>query len=161
MSTATAFDLKSALLSQLTQITDAYVSDLGFIPADKMTVSPMGKARTPVDFTAECAGFNFMVAKTLAGEAIQPRSDEERQAYYASLDTYDKAVVEFKKSVEALKTGLEGATEEHLFSETTTPWGMTVTVYRLLTMAMGHMMYHDGQINYIQSLYGDDQNHWG
>ena len=31
--------------------------------------------------------------------------------------------------------------------------------HKICPMAM--MMYHDGQINYIQSLYGDNANHWG
>jgi hypothetical protein len=32
--------------------------------------------------------------------------------------------------------------------------------FALAHLASIHMMYHDGQLNYIQSLHGDGEIHW-
>jgi hypothetical protein len=160
MATATAFDPKTALITQLNDVCKSYITDLSFVPKDKLGASPMGKARTALEFTAECAGFNKYVAKLVAGEIVEPRTEEQVIEYRASLDTFEKVSEELKSSVTALTTALSNATGDHLHTSTTTPWGMEATIYRLASMASSHMIYHDGQLNYIQSLYGDDQNHW-
>ncbi len=160
MSTATAFDPKTEVIKSLTDTTKMYLSDLAWIPEDKLGLAPMGKARPPLEFTAECAGFNKFVAAVAQGEEREVPSEEARQAYYASVDTLEKAKQELSSSVDALVAALEALDHEALFRATTTPWGMESTVYQLATMCSRHMAYHDGQLNYIQALYGDDGNHW-
>lgn len=160
MSTAAvSIDPKSILIDSIRRIGAMYVSDLSHVPEDKLGACPMGAARTPLDFTAECAGFNFFVASALNGEPFS-RTPEEREAFVKSIDSFDKAKQAIEASVETLADAVSHLGEDDLTREVTTPWGEATTAYRFANMAAMHMMYHDGQINYIQSLYGDDANHW-
>jgi hypothetical protein len=159
--TATSFDLKQLLVERVRRIGKSYLSDLSFIPEDKLGVSPMGKARSPIEFTAECAGFNLWVARTFRNEPDDAAKKETRAAYLASLVTAPLATRAFEESIEVLATAIAETPDEELFREITMPWGSAAPLHEAAAMATAHMMYHDGQINYIQSLYGDDDNHWG
>lgn len=160
MSTATAFDVKAAVIDRIKSTAEMYIKDLGFIPKDKLAVSPMGKARPALEFTAECAGFNFFVAALALGAPKGVPSDDERKAFYASIDTLEKATTTLQASVDQLTSALSGVSEEALFEPATAPWGEETTLYRLADITATHMAYHDGQLNYIQALYGDDSSHW-
>src|SRR5438105_4948338 len=103
--TATGIDLKKILIDNIQAVGSMYATDFGFLPKDKLGASPMGKARNPIEFTAECAGFNLFVAGLVRGQTIT-RTDEERAAYYASLDTGDKAIQALNESVLALTGAL-------------------------------------------------------
>ncbi len=40
------------------------------------------------------------------------------------------------------------------------PFGGPTTVFSMAEFAFLHMMYHDGQLNYLHTLHGDTQMHW-
>lgn len=159
MSTATQIDTRQLLIINLENTLDTYVKDFGYLPQDKLDACPMGKARTPLDFTVECAGFNLLVA-AMIGEAGAMPGSEERKAYLASLDSGEKAMTGLKESVAKITASLKAASDEDLLREVAMPWGSTSKVHEAVHMATVHMAYHLGHINYIQSLYGDDQMHW-
>lgn len=159
MSTTTiSIDPKTTLLDSVRRIGGMYANDLSFVPSDKVAGCPMGSARSPLDFTAEVAGFNYYVASTLKGNSA--KTPEEREAFQKSIDSLEKARQALDSSVETLADAISSLDEEGLTREVSTPWGDTVSAYRLANMCVMHMMYHDGQINYIQTLYGDCENHW-
>lgn len=159
--TATGFNLKQYLIDNVQMMTSTYVADLGFIPEDKQGAVPMGKARTAVEFTAECAGFNFFVAGLCAKGKASSMTPDERKAYMESIDTGAKAIEALNKSALVLTSAIAELSDDDLMQEVTMPWGSVVPLYKAISMSYGHMMYHCGQVNYIQSLFGDDANHWG
>lgn len=161
MLTTTAYDPKTAMIERLRMTGETYVADLSFIPADKLGLSPMGAARPPLEFTAECAGFNLFVAALADGETPARRTDEERAAFEASVNSFETAKQVLMGSVDKLISALERLDEEGIHRAVQTPWGQETTILGMSGMAATHMSYHDGQINYIQALYGDADNHWG
>ena len=56
-------------------------------------------------------------------------------------------------------SALEGTPEDEMFREIQTPGG-TTSPYDLALFCATHVNYHDGQLNYIQSLLGDTKFHW-
>jgi hypothetical protein len=40
------------------------------------------------------------------------------------------------------------------------PFGRPVQKFGPASLPINHMMYHDGQFNFLQTLYGDDKIHW-
>ena len=149
-------DIKESIINQIKYTSANYLKDLGFIPDDKLSASPMGSARPPLEFTAECAGFNFYAARAINGEEQEAPTQEVRDAYFAAIDTREKANEALSSSAEALITAVQGA---DMSSEVSVAWGEPMPVARLATMCSYHMMYHDGQLNYIQTLYGDSESH--
>jgi hypothetical protein len=160
MSTAT-LTLKDNLLEQLRDGGKMYVRDLGFIPADKVGECPMGCARTPLAFSAEVAGFNMMLAAMISDEAVPMPSAEERAAMENAVTSVEQASAMVTQSVEKLAQAVEALPDEALGERVTTPWGTESRRAELVNIAITHMAYHDGQINYIQTLYGDGESHWG
>jgi hypothetical protein len=158
--TATTPNLKEILTHQLQQVAKAYISDFGHIPEEKRNAVPMGKARTPHDFTVECVGLNRWVARTLRGETPDHSKKEERQAYLDSLTTSELATNALNESVAEITAALANLTDEDLAREITMPWGSPGKLCDAPLTAAFHMAYHMGQLNYIQCLYGDDQMHW-
>lgn len=160
METASKIDFKSFMIGTIEHVSATFVKDLRHLPDDKLNASPMGCARPPLELAAECAGYNNMIAGAIKGEPMEMPSPERIKAYYASIDTFDKAKEALETSSAALVSALNGASEEVLAGMATAPWGETMPLYVLVGIAASHMSYHDGQINYIQCLYGDGAMHW-
>jgi uncharacterized damage-inducible protein DinB len=159
--TATSFELKSFLTGIVQRSADRLSADLAHLSAEQLTASPMGAARNPLHFTAECIGFNRLVANAFVGKPSAMPSQEERDAFFASIDTLEKAQAGLKRSADTLGAAIDQADEAKLTAEGTAPWGEPMPLYMLVYMAADHMSYHDGQVNYIQTLYGDAEVHWG
>ena len=153
-------DIKNHICESLTHIKGVYLKDLGWIPEDKLDVSPMAAAKTPKAMTIECAGlFKMLVALIDSADAKRP-SPEERQAWYASFKTIDAVKEEFTKTADALIAKIEKLDPSALDREVTAPWGQPISLGGMLLLGISHTTYHDGQLNYIQTLYGDDKFHW-
>jgi hypothetical protein len=152
--TAVAFDFKEYLAGTIERIGDAYLSDLKFIPEDKIAASPMGVARSPLEFTNECAGFNTHVANVISGREGSGRK-------FSEIDNIEESRAALKTSCDELVAVVRAASMDDLTTiEKPLPWGENASLFRMANMCVAHMMYHDGQINYIQALYGDGANHW-
>jgi hypothetical protein len=157
--TAVAIDPKELLVRYLERTAESYLINFACIPQDKLGVSPMGVARTALEFTAECGGFNGIAADVVRGADVDMPSEDERQAFYASVDTAEKGASLIRSSVDELILAIEEADEAALNRRIVAPWGEPVTPYILAHIAASHMAYHDGQLAYIQSLYGDGEIH--
>jgi hypothetical protein len=157
--TAIKIDPKVDLRDTVRNLGALYVADLKHIPEDKLGQVPMGAARTALEFTAEVAGFNALVAKMLRGEEAS-QTMEEHYTPSATVANYAECKEAIEKTTAELAAAIDALDEDGLLKPLTTPWGAPTTAYGIAKMAASHMMYHDGQINYIQSLFGDDTNHW-
>ena len=60
----------------------------------------------------------------------------------------------------AFGEALTGASDEALNTVITPPWKMPAPLFSLANVAVSHIWYHDGQLNYIQMLLGDGAVHW-
>lgn len=155
--TVTRVDVKDATISALRTIEGMFVSDLKWIPADKLGASPMGSARSAADFAGEVAGFNTYVAAALLGKGNEVNMEGLPSTADLNCDQCSKCVSD---SVQKLVDAISSISEEQFMQTVHAPWGSEMPGFELVRMAIWHMWYHDGQINYIQTLYGDTENHW-
>lgn len=161
MSTPILPSLRESLASQLRTTSEKYCRDLSHLPAEKLGESAGGAARSPLAFTAEVAGFNYLIAKMVRGETVAIPSAEERAAYEATVHDLESATSAVQGSVEEMIATMEAADDAQLATEITAPWGSQIRPIGLLNIAVTHMAYHDGQINFIQTLLGDTDEHYG
>lgn len=158
---ATRPTVQANLANQIRRYSQMFNIDLNHIPEDEYTVSKGGKARTIQAIVAEVVGLNKMVAEILKGDGAGPMpSDEERAAFEAAFATRADCQTAITESAEALARILEKTRDEDLAKTEMAPWGMPMTYLEWSNIAVVHVMYHDGQLNFIQSLNGDDQIHW-
>jgi uncharacterized damage-inducible protein DinB len=154
-------DPRDRIVSQIEQAARLLLVDLKHIPEEKRSISPGGVARTPYAILAECIGVNDMIADVLAGKPRTYPSKEEQEAFAARFQSIETVEEGLRQSVAKLRDVVNGFETVHLEEEVAAPWGMTYPKGALALFAATHMMYHDGQLNYIQALNGDPDVHWG
>lgn len=155
-----SYSIKDSLISDLRRNTKQYVNDLKHLGPELISQSPGGKARTPLHFTAEVGFYNKLAAEQLkTGEMPSTGGPEEREKMFNSIKTLDEAIQHIESGTEALVAEVEGKSDEELTSVIETFFGpMPVCDY--VNVISAHISYHDGQLNYIQALNGDDEFHF-
>lgn len=158
--TATRIDAKTELAGWTRQLGHMYSVDLAHVPETTITNSPGGSARSVGHFTAEVVGLCYMAVKAIQGEQIDYPSDEARAEFESKFTTKEFCQEQVQKASNALADALEAATDEQLSAQIMAPWGQPMTAFGFATIAANHILYHDGQLNYIQALNGDAAIHW-
>lgn len=157
--TTVQIDAAAELASWARRVAGMYAKDLKALSQEQYEGSCGGVARTAHDFTAEVCGFNLGMAGALAGGEMNRPSDEEQAQFKASLADRDIAVAKVIESGEMLAAAIEKA-GPRLTEMTQAPWGEPITYYQFANIATNHILYHDGQLNVIQSVHGDGEMHW-
>lgn len=137
------------------------INDLKAIAEDKSNASPGGVARTALHIVAECAMVTGFLGKALNGVEVQRPPKEEREAHLNSFDTTEKVLAYLDRETQDLLTVIDGLDESTLGEVSDKPFGRPMSRFALAEFPALHMMYHDGQLNYIQTLHGDAEMHWG
>jgi hypothetical protein len=138
------------------------VNDLKAVPSDQQNVSPGGCARASLNIVAECAMINAFVADYLTtGEMPERPAPESRDQFLASFDTEEKTLAFFEEQTEKLFAAFRSLDVETLGETTNALFGRPMTRLAIAELPAMHMSYHDGQLNYVHSLCGDNQMHWG
>ena len=151
--------VRELISKQLESARDRYVSDLDAIDEPLLGKSPGGVARSPYDFTYEVAYVNRKIAKRLRGEI--PEVVDMQGWIKAPEDFREKAVAmeSFKSSTDEVIAAWNAIPENELTKKIELPSGES-TPFNMATLCLGHIVYHDAQLNYLQSLTGDDEMHW-
>lgn len=132
------------------------IKDTKHIPEEKFAFCPMGCAKTARDILAEIAIVNVMLAKALTGA----EKDEEFARRVEQASTLAELGELMSESAAVVVDAIDSLSEADLDKEVTMPWGATFPLWQAIFLPTSHMTYHDGQINYIQTLLGDSTFHW-
>ncbi len=135
-----------------------FATDLKHMSHETLALSPGGKARTGYDIAYEVIGLHRLICDVAAGRTPKPMPDGWVTAPSEFKDV-NTAIHEFESSVEQLLAFMATATDELLGKVSPTPFG-EMPLMGLCQIVPIHLMYHSGQLNYIQTLQGDDQFHW-
>jgi len=155
-------DLKAHLKGMAERMKGLLISDVRAIPADKHTACPGGCAKSPLYMIAECATVNMMVAHYLkTGERLPRPSADERDALLKSYTDTEKTLAFLEESVVKYREAVDGFDAARFAEHNNEFFGRPMTNFGIAELVGVHMMYHDGQLNYIQMLLGDSNIHWG
>jgi len=137
-------------------VTKELLTALKYIPDEKLDWVPMGSAKTPRAIIVECgAGYKWLAAELRGDENAAQAWENAQAASYPTRDT----LREFIEASEAeLAAAIDGLTEDQLDEKRKVFWGEE-TLRNLLWMGVMHTNYHVGQLNYIQTLWGDTEMH--
>lgn len=153
-------DASEQLNGWLQGVTKMYVSDIQAIPDDKWAANFGGCSRPPSTLTADAIGFLFWVTMAIKAGGTPTTPEGAIEQLEAACATKAGAVEMMEKASKGLSEALTGASDDTLIKKATAPWGMEDSLYSLAQMAVSHIWYHDGQLNYIQCLMGDADYHW-
>jgi hypothetical protein len=137
-----------------------FKSDVNAIPDDKWTATFGGCTKPCSDIAADAIGFLFWATKAIeaGGTPTTPEGAVEKLA--AACSTKAGANDALDMATQAMTAAITSASDETLQKTATAPWGMDAPLYSFAQMAISHLWYHDGQLNYVQCLLGDGDYHW-
>lgn len=129
-------------------------------PKEKLDWQPEG-ARSVTDQLAECVLANNKWNRILQERAYRSLTEAEREAILEGVETPEQLGERLVASADALAAVLRGLDSEFVGSETPLPGveGKTRTWAEACFHAYWNMAYHEGQIGYVQTLYGDEEEH--
>jgi hypothetical protein len=135
------------------------------VPADKLDWKPLDAGRSVLDICREMALCASWSAQILSGQGF-PEFTEESQAAMKKMQeswTTPEACEEVcNKNLEDFFEKVRAFPDSKLKDTITLPFdgGQTITMMENMTYPSWNFMYHQGQIAYIQTLYGDNKMYW-
>jgi hypothetical protein len=158
--TTEGIDARGYLIGGLKGVTGMYSADINAIPDDQWTATHGGCTRPANELTADTISLLIWTAEALKGNVISGDEGATMKALTAELANKNVAIAKLSEAADAFAAALAGASDETLNSVVTPPWQMPAPLYVLAQITVSHIWYHDGQLNYIQCLLGDDKIHW-
>lgn len=148
--------------SAVERASTSLLKTFGFVPDEKLGWSPSDTSRSALWIMGHCGAANRAFAQGIRGEAFPPMSLEEFGPMVwnqgRETATREEAVRSVEASAAEVLAALDGLTPEGFASTIATPFGpMPVALW--MTFADGHMFGHANQIEYLQTIWGDQQNH--
>jgi hypothetical protein len=132
--------------------------DLVALPEEAYTKKFNAAARTVCDIVYECNLVNDHIGLTMRGE---PLFDWPEGWVTAPDDfqTKEAVLAAFDASAKMFMDTVAGYTQEEMVAPLKSDDSVTDRFERCRFVAL-HLWYHSGQLNFIQTLLGDDVFHW-
>ena len=133
--------------------------DLQALPEEAFDKSFGAKTRTVADIIYEINLVNDHIGMVLRGEQPFDWPEELWIKAPENLRTKQAVVESFERSSNGIVATVEAFSPEQMEETIKTDEGETTRYERCRFMTV-HMWYHSGQLNFIQTLLGDDAWHW-
>lgn len=134
-----------------------------FVPEDRLGWSPSSTARTALQIVAHCGTANVAFATVLRGEELPlPSNPEEAAALIRAggreVETREVAVKLVEDSTAEVIAALDRVTADMIETAPTSPFGpLPFPVW--MSLPSIHMSGHARQIDYLQTIWGDTDDH--
>lgn len=151
-------DTQAVAFGALKSAFRVFRQDLEALPEEAFDKSLGGKARTVADIVYEVNLVNDDIARSMAGgdPVAWPegwlKAPEGARSKQAVIDSFVDSSTRVLSQVEAY-------TNADMEAKVMTEHGETDRAERCRFIAL-HVWYHSGQLNFIQTLLGDDSWHW-
>lgn len=144
--------------STIERFSDYLAKDLSAMSEESASHEAHDGFRPAIKLVAHC-GMMYRGVTTLLKTGSMPTvSDEQRSAFLASINTREQALEVFHSATKDLLEVVDAFPAER--------WGEPVegffgpTMLSAATLASLHTMYHDGQLNHMHIMHGDNDMHW-
>ena len=128
------------------------------MPEEKRNWRPLGAGRAVNELLLECILVNLKWAATLRNRDYTRVSSEVAVSLHAVVGASQELTEYLCRSTTELIDAIESVDNDELAEVIETPFGM-YSLADCCLIAYWNSVYHEGQINYIQTLYGDQARH--
>lgn len=156
---AQGIDARAGLTNWLGALTGMYSADIRAIPDDKWNATFGGCTRPASALTADAVSMLIWTTEAMKGNIMGDYA-ESMDALHKEMEDKEVALAKFVSCIADFNATLTAASDEMLNSVVTPPWQLPTPMIMMCHIAVSHVWYHDGQLNYIQCLLGDDKVHW-
>ena len=131
------------------------------MPEDRLTWRPEPDARPVLDQVIECSLANVMWANTLRTRTHEWLPEGVADRAYSTLDNLEKVTDRLLSSASALAEVIRAIEPSELKDQIAFPWKPEegLPVAECCFHPYWNMVYHLGQVSFIQTLYGDKEEH--
>ncbi len=150
-----AQELQRALAKRLRDQAGQLAATTKAMPSERLTWVPLDNGRCVLEQLADCIHGNWRVARIIPTRSFENLPDSPA---WEGVDL-DIMLRVLWDSTEQYAEVVMAVRDEELGEEFAAPWGKIV-VSDGLFHPYWNMVYHEGQINYIQTLYGDREMHF-
>jgi len=152
-------EVKKTIVDRIVQSRDCYIQDLEAMDESVLQSSPGGEARIPMDFTYEVIYVNQRILCRLRGE--EPETFPSDGWITAPLEFQSKSalVTGIRETTDQIIEAWNSLPDDEINKKISLPSGETSPI-GMVNLCATHLTYHDAQLNYIQSLNGDNEMHW-
>jgi uncharacterized damage-inducible protein DinB len=135
------------------------------VPADKLDWKPLDSGRSVLDICREmacCAGWSDQILKGQPFPEWNEEMQAELEARNSAWTTAEACEEECNRQLEVFIATVKDFPDEKLSDTFVLPFdgGQTITMRENMQYPLWNFTYHQGQIAYIQTLYGDKQMYW-
>src|SRR5579859_7129634 len=154
-----ATDAKTISLGMLNSSKRLFTKDLEAFPEDAFTRSFGPSCRTVADLVFEVNMVNDHIRLTITGQPLFDWPDGWIKAP-ADFNTKEKIVGAYTESMTKFIEAIEGFSEDEMLVPISNE-GKETNRYERCRFVCVHNWYHSGQFNFMQTLLGDGEMHWG
>ncbi len=158
--TSQGIDARGYLKGWLMGLADMYQKDIRAIPEDKWHATYGGCTRSACDLTADALSLLVWTAEALKGNVVVAEEAYITQQIKGECSSRESACARLGTACGVFAAALSDASDEALNTVVTPPWRMDAPLFMIAQIAVSHVWYHDGQLNYIHTLLGDGKVHW-
>jgi hypothetical protein len=153
-------DARGYLIGWLKGLNNMYNADVNGVPDDKINATHGGCTRTVPDLTADTIGLLNWVTDQIEGKPYTGDYGADMKALAAKLTTKEQITAAMTEACDRLAGAVGAASNETLNKTVMAPWQMETPLFMMAMIAVSHIWYHDGQLNFIHALGGDDKIYW-
>ncbi len=130
-----------------------------FIPKEKRDWKPADPSRNALEILNHAAYWTLYFTRILRGEGPWPVSEEEWPRSTQATQDGEKAQRLAEEGGKEFVEAVKKLSPEDLKREVELPWGKE-TFGQVIWDNYWHLSYHEGQLNYLQTMLGDTEHHW-
>lgn len=140
-------------IGAMTMIRDRFTYGLKCTPDDRLQWTPGGSAKNALEIAGKLAGFLGFISAGIATGALP---DMAGRTPPPPPPTRDAATTAVEGAFGTIIDAARGLSEADLAKSVPAPWGAQMTIAQWLNAAQGVCGYFQGQLNYLQLCYGDE-----
>jgi hypothetical protein len=145
---------------------ECFLRNFSFVPDDKLTWTPTPTAKSAIRIAAHTALYAGRFARMIKDGKL-PASDNltewlaQRNAEEAALTSRTEVEIIFRKGTDEVIAALDSLTPEAIGGALDSGLGWSMPMTRLMNLPGWHATLHTGQIDYLQTCWGDQEVYVG
>ncbi len=144
---------------------ESFIHTFSFVPDDRLTWTPTPTAKSAMRIAAHTAVYAGLFATMITNRKLP--TPEEVPDFRAKADAAEEALTSrvemervFRKNTENVLTALDSLTPDETRATLDFGHGITVPMTFLLWLPSNHVLGHEGQIDFLQTCWDDQEIHF-
>jgi hypothetical protein len=145
---------------------EMFLRNFSFVPDDKLTYTPTPTAKSAIRIAAHAALYPARFANMIRERKL-PQPDNltewlaQREAEELAITNRSEVEAAFRSGTDEFISALDTLTPEEIGSTLDSGMGWSMSMLFLMSLAGWHATLHTGQIDFLQTCWGDEQIYVG